>query len=179
MKKLILLTLFIGFEINAYPQKIDLPLKDSIVIYEDVVKLSDTTIKKNFLFSAAKAWFANSFNDSKSVLRDQDLDAGRIIGKGTGNGYSFTIEIVVKDGKYRYRIYDLERYEPNNNNFLIKSISIAYSRYLHDNPPRLLFESKKGAMKAYDHIFFVLNEDIQKTIFSLKSSMGKVKSDDF
>lgn len=86
MRKLLFLIALIGFKLNAYSQKIELPLKDSLVIYAEVIKLSDTTVKKGLLFSAAKAWFANSFNDSKSVLRDQDLEAGKIIGKGIGNG---------------------------------------------------------------------------------------------
>ncbi len=68
--------------------------------------------EKVAIYTAARAWFAHTFRDSKSVLEVQDKDAGQLIGKGYipkvldwGLGASaslhFGITIDVKDGKYR------------------------------------------------------------------------------
>jgi hypothetical protein len=71
------------------------------------------------LYSDAKKWFTDHFNDSRDVIQNEDKDQGRIIGKGiiivpwksmlsSGIYYDrITIEIDVKDGRYRYRIYDM------------------------------------------------------------------------
>jgi hypothetical protein len=75
-------------------------------------------ITKDQLYSAAQAWFGNTYRSAKAVVDLQDPTAGRIIGKplfryepsrllGSARirgvvRYSVTIE--VKDGRYRYFI---------------------------------------------------------------------------
>lgn len=83
-----------------------------------VIKV-DSTIKKEELFSRARIWFSQAFTDSKAVLDVQDKESGELVGNGTikaigsnGNysyayGYvSFSIKVLVKDGRYKYILSD-------------------------------------------------------------------------
>lgn len=86
--------------------------------FTDVVKV-DSTIKKDELFNRARIWFSQTFNNSKAVLDIQDKEAGQLIGNGTiktlgkNNSYvynygyvSFSIKVLVKDGRYKYIFSD-------------------------------------------------------------------------
>jgi hypothetical protein len=62
------------------------------------------------IFTAARAWFAKAFRDSKAVLEVQDKETGQLMGKGVtmnaiggtlGGGIRVLITIDTKDGKYR------------------------------------------------------------------------------
>lgn len=82
----------------------------------------DSTYKKDILYKNSKLFFADAFKSAKDVLQYDDREEGKIIGKGNfkiEGGQSvflsyftevwivnFSIELFVKDGKYRYRIYD-------------------------------------------------------------------------
>jgi hypothetical protein len=52
MKKIVAI-FFLLIALKSYGQKMQLPLKDSSIFYEGVVKLSDSTVNKNLLFSDA------------------------------------------------------------------------------------------------------------------------------
>lgn len=88
-----------------------IPLKDGKAYYSGVINIENIT--KDVLYSHAKIWFADIFKSAQNVIQLDDSNAGRVIGKGSvlltnNNEYlKFTIAISVKDGRYKYDIYDL------------------------------------------------------------------------
>jgi len=97
--------------------RIDIPMKDGKIFYEGIVETPNLT--KVDLYNNAKQWFVDYFKSSKDVIQNEDKDQGRIVGKGIifisrkDNGSKgdyndeITIQVDVKDGKYRYRIYNM------------------------------------------------------------------------
>lgn len=70
------------------------------------------------LYNYSKIWLANYFNSAQSIIQFDDKESGVIIAKGLihyedkGNiddmiyNIKFSIEISLKDNKYRIRLYD-------------------------------------------------------------------------
>lgn len=117
MKNLLLIC-FALFSLTAFSQDTQttaktFPVKDGKVLYEGVVEVSGKT--KDQLYKNAKKWFVDAFRSSKDVIQSDDKDGGQIIGKGwfystnTTEKYRIqtTIQVDCKDGRYRYRIYDI------------------------------------------------------------------------
>ncbi len=185
MKKNLLIILFGLLCIKANAQKIELPLKDSDVVYEEVVKLQDTTISSDKLFSLAQTWFANTFKDSKSVLQVNDRQSLKLIGKGVvlfTKGLNnidtyiyYTVAVDIKQGRYRYRVYNIG-FETGNST---DDLSKGYSHYLHGEIHRALLESKKAALKRYENDFYFVNKKISDLITSLKANMNNLNADNF
>jgi len=122
MKKIILIALLALLCVSVKAQDKDtvglkLPIKDGRLIYEGIIDAPNKS--KMDLYNNARQWFVDYFKSSKDVIQNEDKDQGRIIGKGiilvpwktvASNGFyddKITIQIDVKDGKYRYRIYDM------------------------------------------------------------------------
>lgn len=86
--------------------------------FEDVVQTDG--VSRVDLFNRARAWFASTFRDSKAVLEVNDPQAGELTGKGgfpfssrnfigsaaVQGRVSFTITVLVKDGRYKYILTD-------------------------------------------------------------------------
>lgn len=106
----------------AYGQLDTMPKVDGQYGYLEIVNVD--SLKKDELFTNAKTFFVDAFKSSKDVIQYEDKTEGKIIGKGIltaiGNqnkvmGQSwerkinayFSIEILSKDNKYKYRIYDI------------------------------------------------------------------------
>lgn len=106
---------------NCYAQKdtvgLKMPFKDGRLIYEEVVVVPERS--KMELYKNTKQWFVDEFKSSKDVIQSEDKEDGKIIGKGIipiyYNNWAgtakctdlITIQIECKDGKYRYKIYDM------------------------------------------------------------------------
>jgi len=130
MKKLLLSTILFLTCISAFSQHNENEKKITDTIpkingnyeYIEVVSL-DTSYKKEQLYRNAKVFLVDIFKSAKDVIQYDDKEQGKIIGKGvleladyhviftvvdefTWN-VNFTIEISCKDGKYRYRLYDI------------------------------------------------------------------------
>lgn len=120
MKNLITIICLIITTIASAQKKdtigLNLPILNDRLVYEQVVDVPDKS--KNQLFSNAKVWMANTFVSSKDVIQSEDKEAGDIIGKGFTKVYFksivtierndyFTIQIDVKDNKYRCKIHDI------------------------------------------------------------------------
>ena len=80
MKGPILTSLFIAVAGHAICQKIELPLKDSLIVYENVVRL-DSTTKKDILYKRAKTWFINNSSTLKTTIDIDDNSNGTLVGK--------------------------------------------------------------------------------------------------
>lgn len=185
MKRLLLAILLLSLSIKAVSQNIVLPLKDSMIYYEDVVKVADT-VSADKLFSLAQTWFANTFKNSKSVLQLNDRQSMKLIGKGleflhpsfasTPATYIYyTVAIDIKQGRYRYRIYDFG-FETGNES---EGASKGYSHYLHGEIHRVGFEGKKSAIKRYEHDYGFIGITANNLILSLKNSMNNLNADSF
>lgn len=88
------------------------------LVYEQVVKVSDSSKLAKKIYSSAKIWFAKTYKNPKSVVQMDDLDNNTIIGNGsvdftskifmgsgTRNGQlKYTITIVCKNGRYKYTV---------------------------------------------------------------------------
>lgn len=94
-----------------------IPTKDDKILYDEIVT-TDSTQTKEQLFIRIRQWFVENFTDSKNVLEVNDKDNGLLTGKGTykyamlnglntHEGYTtFVINAAVKDGKFRYQLYN-------------------------------------------------------------------------
>ena len=169
----------------SYSQSINLPLKDSSIYYEEIVKVSDT-VSADKLFSLAQTWFANAFKNSKSVLQVSDRQSLKLIGKGIaflrsgiGNNLDiyvyYTVAIDIKQGRYRYRFYDFG-FESGAQT---EEASRGYSHYLHGEIHKMLFETKKQALKRYEYDYGFIGNTATKLISDLKSSMNNLNADNF
>lgn len=166
-----------------------IPKVDGKYEYTEVVQL-DTTYKKDVLYKNSKLFFADAFKSAKDVLQYDDRGEGKVIGKGNlsiEGGQSvfltyvtekwtvnFSLEIFSKDGKYRYRIYDLNidsrrvasgGSSPDNVSNSDLSIDEAYK------------ETEKGVTKKMNRKMFAeLIDRVSSTITQIKTYMAKKQS---
>lgn len=71
-------------------------------------------VSKDKLYQRAVEWFNETFKNTKAVIQSQDKEAGTFYAKGAFEFFlsgrtdviTFSINIAVKDGKYRYVISD-------------------------------------------------------------------------
>jgi hypothetical protein len=146
-----------------------LPLKDGKVFYETVDTIPSTT--KIDLYNKSKIWFVNTFNSAKAVLQMDDKEAGIIMGKGItpyegGNAFSgpihnsinYTININIKDNKYRIQVYDI-------------SISNENASYT----PEYCLKYPKMNKKKLEKI----DDSVKELIASFKTAINKKSEDNF
>lgn len=185
MKIIGFFAILILLAVPSFSQNIILPLKDSAIYYEDIVKVSHT-VSADKLFTIAQTWFANTFKNSKSVLQVNDRQSMKLIGKGlallhpsfgsTLETYIYyTVAVDIKQGRYRYKVYDFG-FESGNET---EDASGGYSHYLHGEIHKALFESKKQATKRYEHDYGFIGFTATNLILSLKNSMSNLNADNF
>ena len=85
MKKTLILLSLLTLNISyAYCQNDSLfnimPLKNGEVYYERIINIDSTG--KSEIYKRVKRWYANTYNDSKSVIDLDDKDNGEFISKG-------------------------------------------------------------------------------------------------
>ena len=91
-----------------------------------MVKL-DSSFKTEDLYKNAKLYFVNTYSSVKDVIQYDDKVSGTLIGKSSfqvqaNNNYKlglisvsvvwnvyYNTEIIIKDGKYKYRFYNFQR----------------------------------------------------------------------
>jgi hypothetical protein len=73
--------------------------------------ISDSSFRKDNLYSNALSFFAMQFKSANNVIQMKDPETGKVIGKGKAGDRNLTITISCKDGKYKYEIEieDLQR----------------------------------------------------------------------
>ncbi len=192
MKKIILIALLAIASFVAKAQQdttgFDIPMKDGRIVYEGIVETPN--LAKMDLYNNAKQWFVDYFNSSKDVIQNEDKDQGRIIGKGIifiyrktisiNGAYDdrITVQIDLKDGKYRYKIYNMTITEP-----------APHHTPTGESPPRqFLPEDMVNKLNGKGKLFLtddqctklLASEDkeVKSTIASLQKAMSK-KPDSF
>jgi len=195
MKRTYLLLIFLFIYLSAKAQeksKVQLPLHDGLLSYESVVTL-DSSYKAQLLYKATKTWFVNTFNSAKAVIQSEDQVNGRFLGKGgitidasiwTAGSITpdvrFYIQIDVKDGKYRYKIYNFHYFISDlNNNLQAHKFEDGYNLYLTDKTPKGITMSRAGMNERLDKAYLSLIRNIDGLITSLNDAMKKSKSDEF
>jgi hypothetical protein len=195
-----LLTLFMAvFCINCLAQKdsssvrskVALPLKDSIITYEGIVTL-DNTYSSKLLYKATKKWFVTSFKSAKAVIQSDDPTNGLVLAKGiviipvsayvigaVAPECEFTIQIDIKDGRYRYRFFNIQASGEFLNSSVKADMSNTYSKYLHNEykPHGLLGINKMYA--KFNESFAALDLQLSNLVNFLKLTMADSKKDDF
>lgn len=111
MKKIISFILLL-FPVLLFCQELQLPFADGKLLYE---KVDSFKAKKDLLFSIAKQWAVDQFNNANYVVQNDDRENGKLSGKFTFDKlaggllkttYHATFTIDCKDNKARIRIYD-------------------------------------------------------------------------
>ncbi len=121
--KLSFLLIFSLSSAFAFGQKTNLPIdeKTQKVLYTEVVQVSD--VKQTELYDRVSGWFKSYFPNPSSVIKEQDAINGTISGQHAIYIYKrlpdgkehksgqvrYTIELMVKDGRYKYTISDIFR----------------------------------------------------------------------
>ncbi len=165
----ILLLLYVG----SYGQII-FPIDKTTgkITYSEVVTLKDS-ISKDELFSRAKICFTHLFKNSKSVIQNEDKEAGSIIGKGNlkvyaralGTNYdggfvNFTITISVKQGRYKYTITDFNHENTGS--------TLPAGGNLENGKP------KQWMQKQWENVLNRVDEEMRNLISSIKTEMSNL-----
>jgi hypothetical protein len=151
-----------------------IPTKDDKIFYDEVVTV-DSSLKKDQLFMQLRQWFVENFMESKNVLEVNDMENGLLTGKGTYkytkiNGLNvhsghvmFVINMAVKDGKYRYQLYDFTATDENQS--LLSSTAKSYTHTIDLN--EILAMYKKGKREKFTRMFL---DDMIDLVYYIKMS---------
>lgn len=153
---------------------------DGHIVYEEVVKV-DPTMKQLDLYKKSREWFVNTFVSSKAVIQLDDKAEGQIIGKGNAD-YSalftnmveetitckFTVKIESKDGRYRYKIYDLTgSYDLPEK---VVYYDNDYKSYLTGITPKINFTNRRYYKQNYGRLVGI-DKQMKEIIASLEKAM--------
>jgi len=172
--------------------KVKLPLIDSYLQYQNVVTL-DSTYSESTLYKATKTWFVNMFKSAKYVIQSEDQVNGRFLGKAevlvpaglliygsVAPEIKFYLQLDVKRGKYRYKIYNFSyAFYDMSNNLVEKPVEYGYNLYLTNKTPRGLLISRKELNKQIGEAYSSMEYQIANLINSLNEAMRNSKNDDF
>lgn len=175
-------------QIKSGIQLDSIPVVDGAYQFQEVVNV-DNNVTKDQLYKKAKTYFMDVFTGAKNAFQYDDPQEGRIVGKGylTVSDYksvfpgvavlkwdiNYNTEIVCKDGKYRFRIYDIvitkESHVAENNsrtvNFTIPDLYTGMAK-------------QRGAYKTlYPKVFNKMVADFKERTGTLKEYMEKNKAD--
>lgn len=136
-------------------------------------------VPKQILYQRALEWFNQTFNDMRAVIQSQDKEAGTFYAKGyvkfgrikgtPGETYVyFTVNISVKDGKYKYEF---------NNFFHEGNIPSHHKMNLtaggNLESPRPVPTYPRIKAKVWQRIREYTHTDAERTIVKLKEKMAK------
>jgi hypothetical protein len=158
---------------------------DTIVSFKNIVEVTGLT--KAQLFLNGRHWFNKNFTSSKDVLQIIDPESGELSGKGVLKSvyfwkttsydvfYHFTINLKVKDGKYKYEFTDFivdENKTPAIGEFpVLTSSNICPKNYSG--------RSKEMVNKMYESMKNELAKEISNLVNSLFIEMSNKSKDDF
>lgn len=173
MKKILLLLAFTAFSMNAQ-EKFDFPLNENgQIIFTEVVNAEGKS--KDDLFTNSKMFFVNTYKVTQDKLK-QNKEASSV----SGNQYSimtikangsdvkvklfYTVNILSKDGKYKYEIKNIFTKTEVSETPLEKMFDKAASEKAAQKPK--LMET----LKAY---YAAINAEIGTIKGNIKSEMAK------
>lgn len=170
MKKALFLLMTLGLLASSLKAQDVAPLT-----YSEVIQMEG--VSKDELFSRAKLFFVNTYNNATKVIQNEDKDAGIIagkaitsdniiIGKFSGSGATdapatYTITLAVKDGRYKYTITDIVQEK------------LGLLTTSPDNPNIPVMAGKKWKSEAREGVKKSANLVFGNLINALKSEMNK------
>ena len=137
------------------------------VCYTDIIDCEGKT--KDVLYQSIRSWFVDNFVNSDAVLKMDDKESGRMMGKGSCsatrvNGvnshevtFKFTLKVDVKDNKARYKVYDIRCIDKSTmllgdlNDYNIFDIDLATCYHKIEAGKRLKY-NKRFLMNSNDNI---------------------------
>jgi hypothetical protein len=157
----------------------EFPVKEDKLYYEGVVDLPATS-KQLDLYKTGRTWFVDTYVDAKEVLQLDDKAEGKMMGKGFYkysflNGINisqvlmrFTLALDVKDGKYRYRMYNFVG--DNVNTSLLGGANATQLRVLDYN--QCYVDYKAGTRTKYNlKVLQGMDTQVQLIVASLNKAM--------
>ena len=161
-----------------------IPVVNGVYQYQEEVKV-DSNLKKSQLYRNAKAYVMNVFMGAKDACQYDDKDQGRIIVKGAITvddikrffpsvavlrwEVNYNVEIICKDGKYEYRLYDMVITKEAH-------VSESNSRNVHMTmkDAYAAMPKQRGPYKAlYGKVMNKLIAEFESNIGTLKENMVK------
>ncbi len=180
MKKVILIILSL-FSFAAYAQtdSLVIPYVNKEIIYQDTVSAKGLTKKQ--LYANAKQWAVDNYRNYFTTIQSEDIEFEHLSVKGVakiktstiGMGRTFrdrfTIQIDIKDNKYRYKIYDF---------FVREAVSLYGEKSLNDLYEKVLGNGSAAFSKGQCRDLVLNNgNEVRNIIVSLKKAMST--KDDF
>ena len=174
-----------------------IPTKDGVIFYEQVAQC---TGNQKELYLKARKWFVDTFHNAKSVLQMDDKEDGKLAAKAYhtyvfNNGMSssnvaidFTLNIDIKDGKYRVQFYDMYGANTNVNGGLamLGALSGNYNATADATTVRKIEYNKvlndylSGKREKYNKkLLDGMNNEVKVLFASLESVMKAPPTDDF
>jgi hypothetical protein len=156
VKRIVLLMLSLYITNATFSQSDSIPFINGKITYTETVNID--SVNGNELYNRAKNWIIHNFKAPKNVIQVDDKEQGIILCNGTFHinfggktpAISNTLEIEVKDNKYRYTMTDFHYLDDNGD-------------FDAENYPKMWL-SKNGFYKR-------LSEKTKEILYSLKKAM--------
>lgn len=154
----------IAVNFKAYAQEVNLPIRDSLIVFERTFPISSGIPKAQYINGAA-LWAANNFVHPSHTIAHRDLDNGVIIwngllhpreGKGlmnTTHDIRYTAIIDIGFTQARIRVLGLKQAFTNGDHHPLED-----KYYKHKNSP------SKSTQKFDDYLFNDLQNKVNKMI---------------
>lgn len=193
MKKLLLIVLLLPVIATAQDSIPKLPV-DSTTHLVTFLRINNVPgVTKAELYARAREWFAVTFSTANKVLQMDDKENGKLVGRGSltstytmkiGLGMTmpssyiidYTINITIKDFKYRIIITDFQLKNTSSNiESSIENVLLNVDAYQHKKLSRIMKEITKSQIQA----LWVVNNQGGTIIESCNAGMISPKKDDF
>jgi hypothetical protein len=182
MKKLLIFALLLLFTKSLFAQTIskdtiglNIPYNNGVVVYEKVVNAG--YISKAMLASNAQTWFLQCYNNHLAVM-PLDTSDYRIVGNGSevinfkgalwatnSANANFLLQIDCKDGRYRYRIFDINVvYYINNQKCNFPANDMAFVLTGGKNDTGFTINQLKSAAAAINNMVNIVVSSLNQNI---------------
>jgi len=190
VKKLIVVVFatipFLSFSQNLIED--NFPTKNGFIYYTEVVQV-DSTLSFEDLYLNAKKWLVDAFKSSKAVIQTDDKEAKLIIVKSYftkgHNAYVtnpknwFILKIEMKDGRYRYSLYDI-RYEFDVNVMgQSNHTDVPIEEWMKPSDKKMSEKKRQKINDALSTYCKELDAEFKSIISSLENGMKKIENDNW
>lgn len=165
------------------------PTKDSLIMYTEVVQV-DSTMTADQLYINAKKWLADAFKSSKAVIDTDDKEAKLIIAKSyIEKGHIkfisnpknwFILKIEMKDGRYRYSLYDIRyEFDVHAGAGVSSHIDMPLEQWMKPSDKPMSKNKRNKINTRLGNYCKELDAEFKDVITSLKSGMIKTEDEDW
>lgn len=184
MKRLFLILIFYPF--YSFSQNLIeeiFPIEDGRITYQEVVSIDSLVTGKN-VYLNARNWMVDAFRSSKDVIQFDDSANNSIIAKGfIAKGHNnlisnpkiwFSLKIEAKNGRYRYKFYDVQYEFDVNFMDVHKHFNENFEKWGDTSKIEIANPKKKEkALTMYRVFYHEVDNEFKSLIASLKNSVVK------